>query len=101
MKYIKIFLRNGKEMTLEKEKAEKILDSESQIIKLLDETGKWTGKIINKSEIIDTEPDFQKERDENKLLGIEEPRKSPEEMKQILEKFKPQFIQCKEAAIED
>lgn len=100
MKYIKFKLRNKTEITLPFEKAQKIIDSEGQIFKITDDKGNWTGKIINKSEIIETEVNSLKERDEMDLEmqrnALEAPIEDEEKLRKLREelvnKYKPDFL---------
>jgi hypothetical protein len=54
MKIIKFNLSNGESINLPFEQAEKVLDSKSQLIKILDVNGIWTGKTINQAHIVST-----------------------------------------------
>lgn len=56
------------DITLPFEVAEKILESNQQMIMLRDGNGIWTGKTINKTEIIATKRDY----DEEKYQGYNE-----------------------------
>ncbi len=77
MKYIKICMRNKEhDITIPFEVAEKILESNQQLIMLRDENNTWTGKTINKTEIVATKRDY----DEEKYRGYNEKQiESPKE----------------------
>lgn len=64
------------DITLPFEVAEKIMESNQQIIMLRDKNNIWTGKTINKTEIIATKRDY----DEEKYQGYNEKQiESPKE----------------------
>ena len=100
-KYIEICMRNKEHnITVPFEIAEQILTSDKQIT-LLREGDLWTGNIINKSEIVATHRDYDKEKDyaweENKdkalgegesVVNTEALGKLKGEMEKISNKFK-------------
>lgn len=91
MKYVKIILSRGNPVSVSKEQAEKIFASKNQMLSILDENGKWTGEMINKSHIVKTEPDYDRENNEGmKVLKLDEPKNIKEnskELSKIREKF--------------
>jgi hypothetical protein len=90
--FVRFFMRNKKhDITLPFDMAETILDSKDQLIKVIID-GKWTGITINKSEIISTDHDFDKERERN--YNPNQLARSAESLiKEIdLNKFKPNFL---------
>jgi len=91
MKYIKIILSRGNPVSVSKEQAEKIFNSKNQMLNILDEKGKWTGEMINKSHIVKTEPDYERESNEGlKILKLDEPKNAEvnsTELNKIREKF--------------
>jgi hypothetical protein len=93
MKYIRIILRDKREITLSFEKAENLLDHPNQIVRITDEEGKWTGEAINKSEIIWTQRDTDRERQEKQkeldknALPEAEPTTQPN-----MHDYMPEFI---------
>lgn len=101
-KYIRFFMRNRKhDITLPMDQAERVLDSREQLVKIYDEQNKWTGITINKAEIISTDHDFDKEKDEQwKIMkefalpayvaGIKD------EPVVDISKFKPDFLKQRE-----
>ena len=62
-------MRDKREITLPFDKAEKLLDSPNQLIKISGDDGIWFGETLNKSEIISTRRDYQKENDDIRLLN--------------------------------
>lgn len=81
--------------TVDEDRALAILKSPDQLIILKDEQGNWNGDAINKSEIIGTKLDKERTKDEErknqlKLEGRAEEEKSPEEIKALLNKYRPQ-----------
>jgi len=62
MKFIKFVMSKGNPITLPVDIAEKLIDSEGQMIKIAGSPGKWSGKTINKAHIISTDVDVDRER---------------------------------------
>ena len=93
-KFVRFYMRNKKhDITLSFVQAERIVDSPNQLVKVLDEkTGQWTGITINKAEIISTDHDFEREKEERY-----NPVQLPEPIGKIVdtEKFKPEFLKQK------
>ncbi len=58
---IKFTMSNGDTFSIPFDQAEKIIDSPGNLFKVM-ESGKWTGKTINKSWIMDTDIDFEEPR---------------------------------------
>lgn len=91
-------MSKGDPILLPIEKAEKVLDSDQQIIKITDEQGNWTGQTLNKSFLVSTDVDIQASREEMKRLGREENQqlskpdeRGTPEMKDVLGRFRPSF----------
>ena len=60
MKYIKFIMSTGDSITLPIDKAERVLNSPSQIVRIT-RNGEWTGETINKAHIVLTKEDTAKE----------------------------------------
>ena len=90
MKYIKFVMRDGKQHSLSMDRAEKVLNSTQTLIKILDSRGYWTGESINKSEIVDTFPDIEREREEIIKLGQPQldPPLTPEQEAENVKRWK-------------
>ena len=91
-KLVKITFRDKTSLTLGLEQVEQILSSKDQIIMLYDEEGNWTGQSVNKSEIVGTIRDFYEENRESRKaepLLIGKPELTPEQRKQMFEKYHP------------
>jgi len=90
MKYIKFYMRDRRlNLTLPIDQAEKIIDNPNQLVKLIGSDGKWSGRMINKSEIIGTERDYDHEEHESYNKNqLPEPIYNPFET----ERFKPSFL---------
>lgn len=92
-KYIRFFMRNRKhDITLPFEQAERVMDSQTQLVKIFGPDGKWTGVTINKAEIISTDHDFDREKrdawKENENRALPEPAFKPIDIR----KYKPDFM---------
>lgn len=93
-------MSKGDPILLPFDKAEQVLASDAQIIKITDEKGNWTGKTLNKSFLVSTDIDVQATREENMRLAREGRTielKKPDErgtkaMSEILERSKPEFL---------
>ena len=83
MKYIKFTFRDKKTITLPFDQAERVINSAQQQVKILDENANWTGVLINKADIMKTEVDWERTRDDRIRLGQvhEETVMSPEQQK--------------------
>lgn len=88
-KYIKFIMRNKEDnITLPFEQAEKVLNLPQQLVMIMDEGGNWTGDSINKTQVVTTYRDLERENIENPKIMIEEPEISPlseEQMKKVEE----------------
>jgi len=71
MRYIRFNMSKGNPITVPEEKALLLLKSERKIDLISDEEGNWTGESINKSHIVSTQRDFEKERDVAEKKRIE------------------------------
>jgi hypothetical protein len=90
MKYIKFVFRDKKTITLSFDQAERVINSTQQQVKILNEKSNWTGILINKAEIVKTEIDWEKMREEKLRLAQPEEDKvlSEEEQKAEDERWK-------------
>ena len=52
MRYIKFTLSQGEPIILTWEQAEKLLNTPTQIVKILNDKNEWTGVVINKAHIV-------------------------------------------------
>lgn len=99
MKAIKFYMSNKEEFVFDEIMAEAIIDSANQIVKIEDANGKWTGQTLNKAHIILTKPDWEEtkhlERKEDNLM-LEEPEKDTNQIKDFLEKYRPESIKNNE-----
>ena len=99
MKFIEITMSKGNSFTLPYPKAQKLLESEQQIILVHDDKGNWTGESINKAHIISTRREHQVEREwrrdnQTKLPKKDEPEIMPEvqaKMDKIRDEIKGKF----------
>ena len=76
MRYIKFVMAKGENITLPYEKAQQVLSSPQQVVRILDENGNWTGTTINKAHIICTKEDLERLKDQqiiSKEFQITEP----------------------------
>ena len=55
-------MSKGNPISLPIELAERLIDDESQLIKIPNPTGQWSGQTINKAHIISTDVDVDRER---------------------------------------
>lgn len=86
MIYIKFTLSKGDPIVLPKDKAEEVLDSPTQVVKIMGQDGKWNGKIINKAFIVSTDIDRENSHDEpeqGNLLQLSPDSRSTEEIREI------------------
>ena len=91
-KLVKIKFRDKTSITMPLEEVEAILNSKEQIIMLYDGEGKWTGRTVNKSEIIGTDRDFYEESRENskgEVKALGEPNMTKERRIELFTKFRP------------
>jgi hypothetical protein len=63
-RHIRFEMSNRTSFTLPRDKAEAIMASPQQLIRVTDENGEWTGEVINKAHIVDTKPDWLRQDDE-------------------------------------
>lgn len=95
MKYIKFTMSKGDEITVSFEKAERLLASPDQLVKITDENGEWTGEVLNKAHIVSSKRDFMKEKEKTDDDRFEEEKRLlPSASLKIVdtEKFKPEFL---------
>lgn len=85
--------------TLPEDKAKKLLESQQQLIMINDEKGEWTGRTVNKADIMMTRVDVEETRrrseKEKSLLEIDSKviyNLTKEQVKALLENFKPDFL---------
>jgi hypothetical protein len=94
-KFIKFTMSTKDTFTLPIEQAEEILRDPANIV-MISKDGEWSGETINKSFIISTKRDFEKEREykmyDEKTPQLEERNSQPIVIKELLEKNKPQFL---------
>lgn len=85
MRYVKIYMRKkDHDIVLTFEQAEKLFDSPQQLVKLSDKEGKWTGVVINKAEIITSNRDYEKEKQERyNPSQLPEPKLTPDQQREI------------------
>jgi len=101
-KLVKFKFRDKTTQTFSLEEAEAIMSSKDQIVMLYNEKGEWTGKSINKSEILGTERDYYEERIENsknevpRLLEPKQDNKTVSSVGHTLASYKPEFLKKKE-----
>lgn len=92
MKYVKLFMRDKKHnITLPMEKAQRVIQSPNQLVMIMDDNGQWTGQTVNKSEIISTDHDWDKEKEvlrENPRIETLANPITDEQMKELAAKFK-------------
>lgn len=62
MKFIQITMSDRSKFTVTEIQADRILNSQQQIIQITNSKGEWTGQTINKAHIVATERDFEAER---------------------------------------
>lgn len=67
MKYVKFTLSKGDPITLPIEVAERLINSDGQLMKIPDADGTWSGKLINKAHIVSTDLDKDKMRSEAEI----------------------------------
>jgi hypothetical protein len=99
MKIIKFVMSKGETISLPEDKALKVIDSESQMVKITDNEGNWTGEVINKSFLVCTIFDREATREVMKELKMEKnykeisaPREEIIPIYELLNKYKPQNI---------
>lgn len=72
--WVKFTMSSGSPITIRKEIAEAILDSEGQLLKIPNDDGTWGCKSINKAHIVSTDRDFEKERSEAEKERMSTPK---------------------------
>lgn len=94
-KFIKFIMSTKDTFTLPIEQAEEILRDPANIV-MISKNGEWSGETINKSFIISTKRDFEKEREykmyDEKTPLLENYTSEPKVIKELLEKNKPDFL---------
>jgi hypothetical protein len=80
-------MSSGQPITVPKEQAEKIIDSQSQLVKITKD-GIWDGQTINKAHIVSTDYDMERERAEAEkarrfIPKLNEPAPTPEQRKSV------------------
>ena len=95
--YIRFFMRDKRlDVTLPIEQAERVIDSPAQLVKVLDKDGRWSGRTINKADVMGTEHDYDEEKHANYNRNqIEAPKVEPMDT----EKFRPDFLKDKKEII--
>lgn len=91
--FIKITMSRGTHFVLEKNKVEALLAGESQLVKIHDEDGEWTGDTLNKAHIVSTEIDHNATR-EHRIRAtprIGDPDEGKEPLRDI-RRYRPDFI---------
>ncbi len=99
-------MSNKAEYVFDDDIAEAILDSEDQLVKIVDENGRWTGETLNKAHIINTKFDVDETRQLNKEIP-KLPKMSKKEEKEMLDtrkkmllKYKPKFLKDEKEEIQ-
>ena len=86
-------MSNKAEYLFEEDVAEAILESDQQLIKILDEDGKWSGETMNKAHIINTKVDYDATKYDNQIEAPQLTKKEQDELnikkKALLEKYRP------------
>ena len=98
--FIKFVMSKGDPITLPMELAEKLIDKESQLLKIPDKNGNWTGQVINKAHIISTDHDTDKERIEAendrmlipKIEEVRNDRNTKKEIEKLRDNLKKQKV---------
>lgn len=94
-KFIKFTMSTKETFTIPIEQAEEILRDPANMV-MISKDGEWNGETINKSFIISTKRDFEKEREyqmyDEKTPKLEERNSNPKTIKDLLEKNKPNFL---------
>jgi hypothetical protein len=90
MKYVKFTLSKGDPITLPIDVAERLINSDGQLMKIPEPDGTWSGKLINKAHIVSTELDKDKMRSEAenermRITKLAAPPMSDEQRKKNLE----------------
>ena len=75
MKFIKIQMSRGDDLTFPSEEAKKILTDENQIVPITERDGKWYGRVINKAHIVSSNWDYDAEEEDKKFTRLEEENK--------------------------
>ena len=92
MNFVKIILTKGDPVTIEMDKAQKILESDGTLFMIPDKDGNWSGDAVMKSHIVQIIRDFDAEKDWNarnsiKISAPPEKEQTPE-MKEKVDKIK-------------
>lgn len=100
MKIIRFSMSKGDPILMPFDKAQKVLDSDKQIIKVSDEDGNWTGQTLNKSFLVSTDIDIPASREKSKKLDRKlnnlfmaaPSERGTKSMAEILAEHKPEFL---------
>lgn len=98
MKIIKLVMSKGDSISLPEEKAEAVIDSDAQIVKITDKDGKWTGETLNKSYLVSTMVDVDATKElvkELRMLENSQQLPAPEnkeQIKKLIEEYRPNFL---------
>lgn len=93
MKYVTIHIRDRTQITLPLEQAERVLDSQQQLVKINDKDGIWRGDSINKADIVRTEQNKERENQDKRRRGpkkVEE--RTPDAHPSDISEYKPEFL---------
>ena len=91
-KYIKFIMSSGDEISVPMDQADKILNSESQLVRINAPDGLWTGQFVNKAHIVSTDLDKDRMRSEAenermRIIKIEAPPMTDEQRQANLKKL--------------
>lgn len=103
MKYVKFTLSKGDPITLPIDVAERLINSDGQLMKIPESDGTWSGKLINKAHIVATDLDKDRMRSEAenermRITKLSAPPMSDEQRKknlEAMEKIKKNLINKK------
>jgi hypothetical protein len=92
MKYVKFTLSKGDPITLPIEIAERLINSDGQLMKIPETDGSWSGKLINKAHIVSTDLDKDRMRSEAenermRIVKLEAPAMTDEQRQRNLKKL--------------
>lgn len=92
MKWIKFTLSKGDPITLPIDVAERLINSDGQLMKIPDADGSWSGKLINKAHIVATDLDKDRMRSEAenermRITKLEAPAMTDEQRQANLKKL--------------
>ena len=99
MKYVKFTMSSGEPITLQADKAERLINDPKQLLMIYDDNGQWTGKTINKAHIVSTDRDIEKERSEVEQERLNVPKlkevKNPKAVREAINKVKKDLFKNK------